>query len=93
VNISRQQFIALACALLLQLGLFASLAHAAEHPFHVQDELCASFISFGQQDLSLDDASAAIEFNMFSVGLFAENKASVQSSFRPVYSSRAPPAS
>jgi len=93
VKISRQKFIAYACALLLQLGLFASQVHAAEHPFHLQGELCASFINFGQQDMSVDIASPAIEFNLFSVEVCAESKPLVHSSFRPVYSSRAPPAS
>jgi hypothetical protein len=93
VNISRRQFIAFSCILLFQLGLFASLAHAAEHPFHAHGDLCASFINFGHQDMSADVASPAIEFNLFSVEVCAENNPLVVSSFRPAYSSRAPPAS
>jgi len=92
VSISRRQFIAFSCILLFQLGLFASLAHATEHPFHAQNDLCASFINFGQQDLSADVASPAIEFNLFSAEVCAESKSLVVSSLRPVYSSRAPPA-
>ena len=93
MNTSRQQYIAFCCALLLLFGVFASLTHAAEHPFHVQGELCASFINFGQQDLSLDIAAAAIEFKLSLVEVCAASKTLVQSSFRPVYCSRAPPVS
>jgi len=92
VSILRRQFITLVCILLFQLSLVASLAHAAEHPFHAHGELCASFINFGQQDLSADVASPAIGYNLFSVEVCAESKPIVVSFFRPAYSSRAPPA-
>jgi len=92
VSISRRQIITFACILLFQLGLFATQAHAAEHPFHADGDLCASFINFGQQDLSADVASPAIGYNLFSVEVFAESKPVVVSFFRPAYSSRAPPA-
>jgi hypothetical protein len=92
VSITRRQFIAFSCILLFQLGSFATLAHAAEHPFHAHSDLCASFINFGQQDLSADVASPTIEFNLFSVEVCAESNPIVVSFFRPAYSSRAPPA-
>jgi hypothetical protein len=93
VRISRQQFIAFSCALLLQLALFASFAHAAEHPFHVQSDLCSSFINFGQHDMAVDAAPASIVFKVFSVEHFTENRQRIPVIFRPFYSSRAPPVS
>jgi len=93
VSISCRQYLAFTCALLLQLSLFASLVHATEHQFHVQGELCASFINFGQQDLSVDVTSTTIGFDLSSVELCVESKPFIQSYSRPVYSSRAPPAS
>jgi len=77
----------------MQLGLFASSVHATEHPFHVKNELCASFITFGQHNVVVDVAPPAIHFHVFSVETFTESKRPVSLSFRPAYSSRAPPAS
>jgi len=93
VKISHQKFIALACILLMQLGLFASTVHATEHPFHVQNELCASFISFGQHNMSVDVVQPDIHLHTFLVETCTENTHPVHFSFRPAYSSRAPPAS
>jgi hypothetical protein len=93
VKISRQKIIALSCIFLMQLGLFASTVHATEHPFHVQNELCASFISFGQHDMSVDVIQPEIHFHVFSVETCTEDEQSVHLSFRPAYSSRAPPVS
>jgi len=68
-----QQFIAFSCVLLLQLSLFASISHAAEHPFHVQNGLCASFINFCQHDVSFDVVAPTIDVQTFLVGVFTEN--------------------
>jgi len=93
VKMPRQKTIVIICILLMQLGLFASAVHATEHPFHAQNELCASFIGFGRHDMSVDVDQPEIHFHVFSVETCTESKQPVYLSFRPAYSSRAPPAS
>jgi len=93
VKFHHKKLIAYACILLLQLGVFASTTHATEHPFHVKDNLCASFISFGQQDLAVDCSIPTIECNPVSVEILTENIQFIYTPFQPAYSSRAPPAS
>jgi len=92
VKTRHQKLIVFTCSLLLLLGLFASSSHATEHPFHAQDNLCASFISFGHHNLSVDNTSLIIQCRLFSVDVYAETGQSVAATFHPVYSSRAPPA-
>ena len=91
VKFHHQKLTAYACTLLLLLSVFASTTHATEHPFHAQDNLCASFISFGQQDLSVGGSMPAIEFNPISVEAFSETRQFINTPFRPAYASRAPP--
>jgi hypothetical protein len=43
---SHKRFIVLIAGLLLIAGQVATLAHAAEHPFHAPDDTCAAFTSF-----------------------------------------------
>lgn len=88
----RKQFVVFIAGLLLFAGQLTTIVHATEHPFHMQGDLCASFIHFWQQDMSVDIAIPTIEFNLFSVEVCAESKPLVHSTFRPVYSPRAPPA-
>lgn len=91
MKLSRQKIIAIACALFLQLGLFASSVHAADHPFHVHDDLCAAFISFAKHDIGLDSPAPAIVVSSFSVVTAAESQQYLFTRLRQAYLSRAPP--
>lgn len=46
----RTRVIALVAGLLLFAGQLSSMLHAAEHQFHIEDEVCAAFASFEQND-------------------------------------------
>ena len=46
----RTRIIALVAGLLLYAGQLEALVHAADHPFHIEDEVCAAFASFEQND-------------------------------------------
>jgi hypothetical protein len=85
------KIIVLGCVLFLQLGLFASLAHAVQHPFHVQDELCASFINFSHHDLSANVVSLTTESCLFTVDVLTDSYTAIELPFYSHYCSRAPP--
>jgi len=55
--------IALIAGLLLFAGQQASLAHAADHPFHDTSEICASFISLEQHDAA--ESATALTADIF----------------------------
>ena len=44
------QSVVLLAGFLLVAAQLVSLMHAAEHPFHTEDEICASFTAFEQHD-------------------------------------------
>ncbi|HFE39125.1 MAG TPA: hypothetical protein ENK06_12020 [Gammaproteobacteria bacterium] len=90
---NHRKIIALSCALLLQLGLFASTVHATEHPFHATNELCASFITYGQQHLFVDVAFIEPDVGLCYLTVLTEKNLSIPLDLLPVYASRAPPAS
>ena len=46
----RKHIVAFVAGLLLITAQFESLVHAADHPFHAEDEVCATFASFEQHD-------------------------------------------
>ncbi len=47
---THRQSVVFLAGLLLIAAQFVSLVHAAEHPFHAEDEICASFTAFEQHD-------------------------------------------
>jgi hypothetical protein len=47
---TRKQSVVLLLGLLLIAAQLVSLVHAADHPFHEEDEVCAAFASFEQHD-------------------------------------------
>ena len=51
--INRARAIALIASLLLFAGQLNALVHAAEHPFHADDEICAAFASFDHSNHAL----------------------------------------
>ena len=79
--------------MLLQLAMFASSAHASEHPYHAHDELCTSFIGFGQQDLTVDIPATVFEYQGFFIAVFTTVKPYAHSFSNTAYSPRAPPIS
>lgn len=50
---NRTRAIALITSLLLLAGQVAALAHAADHPFHAPDKICAAFASLEQNEHAL----------------------------------------
>jgi hypothetical protein len=88
---SGQQFIAVCCALIFQLSVFASLVHAAEHPFHVEQDSCAAFINFTKHDVSFAVIPAAIEVLRFAIATDSSFLESVACRAIPCWHSRAPP--
>lgn len=46
----REHIVAFIASLLLFVAQFESLVHAADHPFHAEDEICAAFAAFEQHD-------------------------------------------
>jgi hypothetical protein len=63
---SHKQFVVLIAGLLLIAGQLASLVHAADHPFHAPDEICAAFASFEHNNHVLIAASPGIEAPYFT---------------------------
>ena len=51
--INRTRAIAFIASLLLFAGQLNALVHAAEHPFHADDEICATFASFDHNNHAL----------------------------------------
>ena len=51
--INRTKAIAFIASLLLFAGQLNALVHAAEHPFHADDEICAAFASFDHNNHAL----------------------------------------
>ena len=49
----RTRAIAFIASLLLFAGQLNALVHAAEHPFHADDEICATFASFDHNNHAL----------------------------------------
>ena len=47
---THKQFVVLLAGLLLFAAQLVSLVHAADHPFHAEDEICAVFASFEKHD-------------------------------------------
>jgi len=88
---SYRNLIAFSCVLLLQLGILVSVVHAVEHPFHAQNELCASFINFGHHDVNLDAKPLGIASALFSVVTVADSNSSLYFTSPVFYSARAPP--
>jgi hypothetical protein len=50
---NRTSAIAFIAGLILLVVQTAALVHAAEHPFHIDDEICAAFSSFDQNNHAL----------------------------------------
>ncbi|MGB5519991.1 MAG: hypothetical protein WBO73_16240 [Gammaproteobacteria bacterium] len=51
LNNSPKQFAVLMAGLLLIAGQLASIVHAADHPFHADEEICAFFASLEHNDI------------------------------------------
>ena len=51
--INRTKAIVFIASLLLLAGQLNALVHAAEHPFHAEDEICAAFASFDHNNHAL----------------------------------------
>lgn len=51
--INRTRAIAFIASLLLVAGQLIALVHAADHPFHAEDEICAAFASFDHNNHAL----------------------------------------
>ena len=51
--INRTRAIVFFASLLLLAGQLNALVHAAEHPFHADDEICAAFASFDHKNNAL----------------------------------------
>lgn len=90
---SYRNLIAFGCALLLQLGIWGSVVHAVEHPFHAQNELCASFINFGHHDVNLDAKPSDISASLLLVVTVADSNSYPYFTSPVSYTARAPPAS
>lgn len=87
----RTRVIALIAGLLLFTGQQASLAHAADHPFHDISESCASFISLEHHDTDVSTIVLAADFSRYTDGFATGLQPLVYTS--PLKSSlaRAPP--
>ena len=90
IHIHKQSVVLLAGLLLIAAQL-VSLVHAAEHPFHAEDEICASFTAFEQHD----HAVAVLPGADLHSDLTCESVAGLPSVFVDktafLYQSRAPP--
>lgn len=51
--INRTRAIAFIASLLLVAGQLTALVHAADHPFHADNEICAAFASFDHNNHAL----------------------------------------
>lgn len=87
----RKQFVVLLAGLLLFDAQLVSLVHAADHPFHAEDEICAAFASFEKHD----HAVAVLPATHLHPHSTCESATSFTSVFvdKPslIYQSRAPP--
>ena len=88
---THRQFVVLLAGLLLVTAQYVSLVHAAEHPFHVEDEICAAFDAFERHDHAIAVLPAAhlhpLPANESATGfasVFVDNRSLI-------YQSRAPP--
>jgi len=82
--------ILLICSLLL-IGQFGVLIHSIEHPFHISEQSCQTFITLEQSDdsLAFDNLLLVIKaINIPVIIAFVELSLLTQT----VYHSRAPPA-
>ena len=62
----RTRIIALVTGLLFMTGQLVSIVHAAEHPFHADIDICASFIGLEQQDATASAIVLADDVPCFS---------------------------
>ena len=86
-----KQSVVLLAGLLLIAAQLVSLVHAADHPFHAEDEICAAFAAFEQHDHAIAVLPAA-NLHPHLDGATAAGFMSVfvhKPSF--IYQSRAPP--
>jgi hypothetical protein len=51
LNNAHKQFAVLMTGFLLIAGQLVSIVHAADHPFHADEEICAVFASLEQNDI------------------------------------------
>jgi len=83
--------VVLLAGLLLIAAQLVSLVHAADHPFHEEDEICAAFASFEKHD----HAVAVLPATHLHPHLRCESATGLASAFvdNPslIYQSRAPP--
>ena len=88
---THKQFVVLLAGLLLIAAQLVSLVHAADHPFHAEDEICAAFAAFEQHD----HAIAVLPATNLHPHLTCKLLSGLTSVFvdKPslVYQSRAPP--
>jgi hypothetical protein len=87
----REHILAFIASLLLIVAQFESLVHAADHPFHAEDEICATFASFEQHDHAIAVLSAT-NLHPHLTRISATSPTSVfvdKPSF--IYQTRAPP--
>jgi len=89
--VKRTRVIALVAGLLLFAGQLASHVHATEHPFHDNNQICASFISLERHDIAFSAIVLAVDFSHYDDEVATGLQPPVDA--LPLYSShaRAPP--
>ena len=88
--ILRKQFVILVAALLLA-AQFSTLAHAADHPFHVHDDSCSIYLNLEQHDLSHTTAEFHIPVIIAGEARNRLSKRAVVKNLASHYFARAPP--
>jgi len=81
----------LVLALLFVLVQFATVLHASEHPFHVEDASCDAFLAVEKSKSSLVDSGATVTTSYFIDSISAGTDAPFVSNLVTAYQSRAPP--
>ena len=91
LNNYRKQLVSYLITALLLLGQFATVVHAADHPYHAADEFCEAYIHYQQQDVTADLAATPL-LNVVPHGEIAvATRADQNSQPSSDYYSRAPP--
>jgi len=87
----RKYIVAFIASLLLIVAQFESLVHAADHPFHAEDEICAAFASFEKHDHAVAVIPAINLYPHITCKPFASFVSVFVDKLPLLYQSRAPP--
>lgn len=88
---THKQFVVLLAGLLLIAAQLVSLVHAADHPFHAEDEICAAFASFEKHDHAVAVVPAINLHPHITCKPFAGFVSVFVDKLSLLYQSRAPP--